>query len=117
MATSFTETLKSLKTNYANDDLDWVRFVHDHYDVIFADCKVEPLEHHTHYWEKYRLVDYLREKGYDPNIAWIVMMVNQMESEMDFHDMESILIPQMVTLRGVWRSFLQYRAHVNAIRG
>lgn len=113
---SISSVIESFGSVYGNKDIDWVRFVHDHYYNIFSTCTSYNLDKSSHYWRYYRLEDYLREINVDPNIAWIVLLVNQMSSRKEFKDLDNILIPDMYVLRGLRQSFMQYRSHLKAIR-
>ena len=116
MPESISSFLTSKKSHYTNDDLDWVQFVHDHYQNIFDTATSRVIEKVPHFWEHYRVEDYLREIGIDPNVAWIVLMINQFSSNLDFRDLDHILIPDMNVVRALWRSFQQYRSHVGSLR-
>ena len=114
--TTFSEKLRSLETDYSSSDIDWVKYVHDHYKNIFETCKSETLNVNEHYWEYHRLEDYLREKNYDPNVAWIVFYINQIPSNVEFRELKSILLPDMGVLRGLYQSFLQNRSQIKSCR-
>ena len=113
---SIANDLINLKSSYSNDDIDWVKFVQDHYQRLFDTCTEEELKPESHYWRYYRLEDYLREQGIDPNVSWIVLMINQMSSKLDFKEMESIRLPDMKVIRGLRQSYMQYRCHIKGIR-
>ena len=116
MPESISDYILKKKSHYSNEDLDWVQFVHDHYQNLFDSSVVRTIDKVPHYWEHYRVEDYLHELGLDPNVAWITLMINQFSSSRDFRDVEQIRIPDMDVVRALWRSFQQYRAHVNSIR-
>ena len=114
--TTFSGFLASLETDYSSRDIDWVKYVHDHYKNIFANCKADVLNINEHYWEYYRMEDYLKAKGYDPNIALIVLYINQMPSNIEFRDIKSLLLPNMSVIQGLYRSFLQNRSHIKSCK-
>ena len=115
-AVSISKTIESLGSDYSNKDIDWVKFVYDHYQIIFGNCRYEPISGEKHYWEYYRLEDYLRDVGIDPNCAWIVLYINQMKSNMDFKECEGLLLPDMAIIKSLYQSFRQYRSHIKSIR-
>lgn len=114
--TSFTTNLKSLETDYSSRNIDWVKYVHDHYKNIFASCKTDILDINSHYWEYYRMEDYLRSKNYDPNMTWIVLYINQIPSNVEFKDIKSLLLPDVGVIQGLYRSFLQNRSQIKSCR-
>jgi len=115
-AKSLSESITSLKTVYAEDDIDWVKFVYDHYQLLFNTAQYVKLDKSEHYWEYYRLEDFLQDKNIDPNVAWIVLYLNQIKSRLDFKDIDSIMIPSSDTLKALRQSFMQYRSHIKSCR-
>ena len=115
-ATSISEDLLSLKSPYANDDIDFVKFIYDHYDRIFSTAEYVTIDKYDTYWKHYRVEDFLRDKGHDPNIGWIVLYINQLPSSIDFKELDSVLIPSMDTLKSLRQSYMQYRAHIKSCR-
>ena len=114
--TTFSGKLRSLETDYSSRDNDWVKYVHDHYKNIFDSCITDVLDINNHYWEYHRIEDYLRSKNMDPNVAWIVLYVNQLPSNVEFRDIKSLLIPDMGVLQGLYKSFLQNRSQIKSCR-
>ena len=115
-AISISEDLTSMKSPYANDDIDFVKFIYDHYDKIFETAEYISVDKTDLYWKRYRLEDFLQDRNHDPNIAWIVLYINQIPSSMDFKDLDSILIPSMSTLNSLRQSYMQYRSHIKSCR-
>lgn len=113
---SVSNDILRLKSPYSNDDIDLVKFMHDHYQEIFDTSEVVSLDKEDHYWKYYRLEDFLSERHSDPNIAWIVLMINQMSSNIDFKELESIRIPNSRTLEALRKTFLQYRSSIKSCR-
>jgi hypothetical protein len=114
--TPLSENLRRLATDYTSENIDWVKYVHDHYKTIFESCHLDTLDINAHFWEHYRLEDYLREKGYDPNIAWIVFYINQIPSDVEFKDIKSLLMPDMAVIQNLYQSYMQNRATVKTCR-
>ena len=115
-AKSFTEDLETIKTSVANDDIDWVKFVHDHYQLIFDSSEEIILDKEDHYWKHYRLEDFLQERKMDPNLAWIVLLINQLPSNAEFTGLETLRLPDPRTVEAIRKIFLQYRASVKGCR-
>lgn len=113
---SLSTSIRALATDYSPKNIDWVKYVQDHYKTIFATCRVDMLDINSHFWEHYRMEDYLREKGYDPNMAWIVFYINQLPSNVEFKDIKSLLLPDVKVLQGLYQSYMQNRATVKACR-
>ena len=114
--TTFSGTLRTIETDYSSKDIDWMKYVHDHYKNILASCKADALDINSHYWEFHRIEDYLKSKNIDPNMAWIVLYVNQLPSNVEFKDIKSLLIPDPGVIQGLYRSFLQNRSHIKSCR-
>lgn len=114
--TPLSEAIQNLESRYSSKDIDWVKYVHDHYKTIFKSSHVEPLDVNKHYWEFHRLEDYLRDKQIDPNIAWIVFYINQLPSNVEFKYLESIILPDESVIKGLYTSFMSVRSHTKACR-
>ena len=115
-ATSITEEFAQLKSIFSNDNIDWVKYVNDHYQQIFETAQSVEVDKSDTYWKFFRMEDFLRDYNCDPNIGWIVLMINQIPSTLDFKDIDNILIPDPDTLHSLRQSYMQYRSHVKSCR-
>lgn len=113
---NFSNRLRSLETEYSSRDIDFVKYVHDHYKNIYETAKEVSLDVNEHYWEHYRLEDFLASKKCDPNIAWIVLYINQIPSNVSFKNIKTLLIPDANVIQGLYSSFLQNRSHIKTCR-
>lgn len=114
--TPLSEFLENKISKYSSKDIDWVKYVHDHYKTIFKNSRMEHIDINEHYWKFYRIEDFLRDKKYDPDIAWIVLYINQLSGNIDFRNLESILLPDENTISGLYTSYMQAKAHTKACR-
>ncbi len=113
---ALSERIRHLESDYSSKDIDWVKYVRDHYKTIFMNSKAVFMDVNSHYWEHHRLEDYLASKQYDPNLAWIIFYINQISGNVNFKEIKSLLIPRIDTIRGLYQSYLQAKAHVKACR-
>ena len=113
---NFSSRLRSLESECSSRDIDFVKYVHDHYKNIYESAKEVTLNVNEHYWEHYRLEDFLISKQYDPNMAWIVLYINQIPSNVSFKNIKTLLIPDPSVIQGLYSSFLQNRSHIKTCR-
>ena len=116
-AKPISKRMMTLVTKYSPSDLDWVKYVHDHYKTIFQSCSCKNLAKEEHFWKYYRLEDYLYEELHiDPNIAWIVLYINQLPSDVEFKEIDTLLLPELSILDGLYQSYQQAKSHVKSCR-
>lgn len=113
---NFSSKLRSIESDFSSKNIDFVKYVHDHYKNIYETATTVTLNTTNHYWEHYRLEDYLASKQCDPNMAWIVLYINQIPSNVEFKDIKSLLIPNPSVIQGLYRSFLQNRSQIKSCR-
>lgn len=114
--TALSERLEQLETDYSSSNIDWVKYVHDHYRTIFETCTVHTLDVNRHFWEYYRMEDFLKSQGYDPNLAWLVFYLNQIPTNIEMHDIKTLLLPNMDILKSIYQNFLQNKSHIKSSR-
>ena len=113
---NFSSKLRSIETDYSSGNIDWVKYVHDHYKNIYESAKTKVMDITQHYWEFHRLEDFLLTQSYDPNMAWIVFYINQIPSNVEFKNIKSLLMPDPTVIQGLYRSFLQNRSQIKSCR-
>ena len=101
-------TLKTLLTNVKEsygepfwpEEEGWRQYIKDHFKEIkekSTTIAVDPNEARKYC---YSVEAYLKNLGYPRSISWIVMMINQLESNLHFDsDIQSILVPDTDQLR------------------
>jgi|BioPla2DNA2_1021312.scaffolds.fasta_scaffold50489_2 hypothetical protein len=103
---SLIDEYRSLENNFSNSNADWVQFVVDNMAKIKASSIVMTLDAFHHNTMKYRLEDYLREQYVDPNLAWLVLMLNQLGSDKDFRDLTKLIVPNMEYMNTLKRQYI-----------
>lgn len=63
---------------------DWVQFVKDHADWVKARSMVYDVSETVMSQTRYNLPRYLKQKGVDQQLWWIVLEINDFKSDMDF---------------------------------
>lgn len=94
------DTLRSMYEeqvdDYCSEDQNWVQFVRDHLLYLRSTAQEIQLDVYRHNTMRYRLEDFLEDQmKMMRSTAWIVLLINQMNSNVDFREMKSILIPDM----------------------
>lgn len=96
MATSLTTIIENeLIDEYSNHDPLWVQFVMDHRKAIISRSGEQAIDLITSNQYDRRLYEYLKKFNIPYGVLWIVLEINQMDTEMDFTNMNSILLPSM----------------------
>lgn len=105
-----------LETDLSNADEDWVHYVKDHYKLIVASGGWLSLDKFRHNTMKYRLEDFLKDESIDPSISWIILMINQLGSNVDFANLERLLIPDLKFIQHLREQYVSLRANFREAR-
>ena len=110
------ETLECKITRYNNSDFGWVQYVRDNLWYIRGTAQRIDLDVYRHNTMKYRLGEFIVETFNMPrDVAWIVLYINQLESDVDFRDLESILIPDMKVIDNLCNMYRNLKAQESSI--
>ncbi len=109
------ETYENQITQYSSDDQHWVQYVRDHFHYIRNTAQETILEIYRHNTMKYRLEDFLDEQLHFPkSAAWIVLLINQLNTNADFVGLNSILVPDMGVIQTLHTTFRTVRSQQQA---
>lgn len=90
---------------YANQDVNWVRFVRDHFRNIRNSATLTPIAPEKMAIFRYRPKAYLESLSEDPNMDWIMLLINHMTSKSEFIDVADILIPNATYISELHTSY------------
>ena len=106
---SLTERLNELASDLSKSDEGWVQFVNDHFSYIRDNSPPVTISLGSMFRYRYRPEDFMRAFGYDPNITWVMMLINELKTRLEFVDLEEVLIPpiELITeLRSQYDTYL-----------
>ena len=106
----------SLLSSYSNYDIEWVQFIRDHYYHIKHKSTIVELNPFKHNSFRYRLADFLADNNIPKEMGWIVLMINQLESEAKFSDLNIMLLPDVSDIEHLREVFDNQRSHARRIR-
>lgn len=96
MAKTLKQTYEQQIDQYCSEDQNWVQFIRDHFLYIRSTAQETNLDAYRHNTMKYRLEDFLVDQMNIPSsCAWIVLLINQLGTSVDFRELKSILIPDI----------------------
>lgn len=101
---------------YSNSDYEWVQYISDHYSKLMDKAQTIPLDIVVHNTMRYRLNDFLRENNYPVSIAWIVLMLNKLNSENEFVNLNKLIVPDMSQLEKLKEEFNNIQSHKKSIK-
>jgi hypothetical protein len=112
MPSTLRELFEEQVDQYCSEDQNWVQFVRDHFQYLRNTAQEVTLDVYRHNTMKYRLEDFLEDqlKMYR-STAWIVLLINQMNSNVDFREMSSILIPDMRVIQYLRNTYNTVKAN------
>ena len=99
------DMLNKRKGKFELEDKDWKLYIEDHRRNILEKSNTIYIGHDDRNRYIYRLSEYLEHKKYDRSITWIVMMLNQLNGEQDFHDKEKLIVPEMNHLNSLYNQY------------
>ena len=80
-------------TDIDNSDVEWVQFVTDHYRELQASATTVEVSLTDMELYRFRLSDWLSDRGYTKRLAWIVMLLNNIKSDQEFVGFQQLRIP------------------------
>lgn len=101
----------TLLSSYSNYDLEWVQFIRDHFYHIKQKSTVVELDPFRHNSMKYRLADFLADNNIPTEMAWIVLFINQLGSDADFHDVTFMILPDVTDIKHLREVFDTVQSH------
>lgn len=101
----------SLLSSYSNYDLNWVQFIRDHYYHIKRRATLVELNPYKHNSYRYRLSDFLAENSIPQEMAWIVLLINQLGSDANFSELSAMLLPDVTDIRSLRDTFDTIESH------
>ena len=111
----YRDVLKEMCSNkYGPEDPEWVHFVRDHVDYIRSQSELKRYSTLDLRPYKYRPVELYTSSGGKPSATWIVLLINDIKSQMDFVEtIGQLYIPPhkvIAQLRQQYESTPQYQA-------
>lgn len=106
------EYITSTQSVIENTDIEWRLFVKDHRDRILENSVVMTLNNNDSSYYEYRLRDLLIAHGIKPELRWIVLWINQLYSEMEFHDIHTLYIPSYKQIKEYYDQYKIIRSEL-----
>lgn len=89
-----TDAYTELISNFDNSDPNWVQFLRDHFSIIKAEYTgkffIDEITMNTY---QYRMEDFLENNKIPQSFMWFILEINQMNSPMQFHDLDYLIMP------------------------
>lgn len=103
-------------TKYSNDNFEWVQYVRDHYKRLRSKAYFVDIDQFKMNSLHYRLEDFLSEHNVPIEVNWIVLYLNQLNSEADFIHLTALFLPDMEDLEAMREEFDTVDAHTKSVR-
>lgn len=121
-STSLQEIIYRLKyknnDNFWPNDFMWVQFVKDHKEIIKENSTTIVLHPNDLRKFKYGIESYLTEYNYPKSIGWIVLWLNQLDSNFNFDEsLQTIMIPDINQLISLYSQYTTNKAYYKKNNG
>lgn len=110
--TTLQESITKKISKLNNSDPLWVTFVNDYIFLIKANADVIEISDADRDRFQNKLIHFLREKNYDSEITWIILLINELNIYDDFTLRNYLYIPTMNYITKLYR---QYQTSNNII--
>ena len=104
------DRLRAQRSEYASTDKEWVQFVKDHRAALLRNSVTVRLSIDTMARYRFRIEEYLDSLGtYDRALAWIVLWINGLPSNLEFDGLAELILPNrpyLEQLRMDYQSFV-----------
>jgi len=113
--TPMSERLRSLISEWSDSDHEWELYVKDHRELIIENSSTIQITADNMRKYQFRLETFLYDKNLDIDyrMTWIVLWLNQLNSNLDFVDLSSLIVPNrsyILRLYEKYRAFKSYLA-------
>jgi hypothetical protein len=114
MATTLAQRLESTrKLKIAPDDKEWIQFMKDHREHILEKSSSILIDYNDQNTYRYRLFSYLVETSHTVDLLWIILWLNQLDTEMDFNNVRELYIPDYTHISELYQTYRSFRAKYN----
>lgn len=103
------DLLAAKRTENDDDDPKWVLFVKDHRDELVANATRRQFSSDLMNTVRYDLRRYLRRIQYPEALDWVVLYINDIQTEADFNDLNELLLPSQNQISNLRNFFLSQR--------
>lgn len=110
---SLTSRIPPLQNKFGNHDQKWVQYVRDHRQFLLKASVARTITSEDMFIYQYRLADYLRKLHQDPSSTWIVMYLNQIDSDVNFMNLTSILVPDITELSNMYAQYETFASNLS----
>ena len=86
------ERLIETQTTYGNHISGWERFIRDHKNYLIKTGDIHTLSSEEKSRNKYKLRYLLRDIGVDPVLYWVVFIMNNIDSDIEFVNLSHLYI-------------------------
>lgn len=97
----------NLNTKFSDDQGSWRQFILDHLDYIAQRSNSYMIDADLMYGYRYDLQRYLKEnQRIHQDIAWIVLLLNNMGSDLEFDTPGEYVIPNDTLIQNLYYSYM-----------
>jgi len=100
-----TDKNNELITRWDNLDHVWRTMVHDHRSFLLAGATTFIISDGEQQRYMYRISDYLKSKGKDAGLTWIIIWLNQIGSTKNFVNVAELLVPDSNRLQELYKKY------------
>ncbi len=110
MPTSLADRLATNQDELSNADIDWVQYVKDHRSTLMDSSIKITVPANIMFTNRYRMGALLVALGHRPNIAWVVMWLNQLRDNNDIDALDDLIVPNLERLRSLHQQYKSFKA-------
>lgn len=102
---SILQQLKTRKTNLLFTDTKWKLFLTDHRSELLQSCTSHMISSFHMRKYRYRLREYIAILNYPKEFIDIVLLLNDLPSEMEFKNLSCILLPNQLKVDELYEKY------------
>ena len=99
--------------NLSDTDPEWRIFIKDHRYHILENSTVIYLTRSDMVRYDNKLKWFIEDKGLDKSMYWIVLEINNIDTEWDFTNIDRIVFPDSENIRSLRKQYRQFRNNLN----
>lgn len=105
------ELIESQLGTYENADPAWEQFIRDHFTYLWEGAKIHKPTAAYMRPHEYNLKFYLKSISFDISAEWIVRLLNDITTDIDFINITEIRVPDMGIVKELYQTFKTNQAN------
>lgn len=112
---SFADIMRGEISQLDDTDLEWVQYVKDHRALLLENASRVSIPPATMFTYRYRMRALLTHLKFKPELTWLVMWLNQLDTPADVVGLSELIIPSKEQVDDLSQDYASYQLKINQL--